>query len=226
MPLSEVEATQTERIATGLFDEVFGGGLAVNSVNLWGGGPGAGKSTGTLQLANFISHEENKTIYLVSEEAAADVKQRADRLQLEHLGNILICDVSSADGDELDITSSEVLEMAGDFMATVHPRLVIIDSLGMISGTFRSQVDFCLGIKKLCDDFRSPAIIIQHVNKKREMAGLMKLQHAVTALFIFSVDKKGIRTLRVEKNRQGAAPLEQRFTMGEHGLVGVKEKTR
>ena len=53
MPLREVDAAASPRVATGVaeLDRVLGGGLVPGSVVLLGGEPGIGKSTLALQLA-------------------------------------------------------------------------------------------------------------------------------------------------------------------------------
>ncbi len=64
--LSEITATEEERIITGIteFDRVLGGGLMPGSVVLLGGDPGIGKSTLAMQAAAGI---KEKVLYVTGE---------------------------------------------------------------------------------------------------------------------------------------------------------------
>nr|MBP8081179.1 DNA repair protein RadA [Arenimonas sp.] len=55
--LAEIEARESERIATGIaeFDRALGGGLVAGGVVLIGGDPGIGKSTLLLQALSLLS---------------------------------------------------------------------------------------------------------------------------------------------------------------------------
>src|SRR5215468_4997346 len=72
------------RVSTGLreLDRVTGGGIVPGSALLIGGEPGIGKSTLLLQLAAAFAAAGRRTLYFTGEEAAAQVRLRADRLGL------------------------------------------------------------------------------------------------------------------------------------------------
>src|SRR5262245_46890783 len=72
------------RIPTGLaeLDRVTGGGIVPGSALLIGGEPGIGKSTLLLQLAAAFADAGRRAIYFSGEEAAAQVRLRAERLGL------------------------------------------------------------------------------------------------------------------------------------------------
>ena len=77
----------TDRIArmpTGLaeLDRVTGGGIVPGSALLIGGEPGIGKSTLLLQLGAAFANAGRRAIYFSGEEAAAQVRLRAERLGL------------------------------------------------------------------------------------------------------------------------------------------------
>ncbi|MEO0391465.1 MAG: ATPase domain-containing protein, partial [Pseudomonadota bacterium] len=63
-------------------DRVLGGGLVPASALLVGGDPGIGKSTLLLQAAAAFARQGLKTIYVSGEEASAQVRMRAQRLDL------------------------------------------------------------------------------------------------------------------------------------------------
>lgn len=66
----------------GELDRVLGGGLVAASAVLVGGDPGIGKSTVLLQAAAAFANQGMKVIYVSGEEAAAQVRLRAQRLGL------------------------------------------------------------------------------------------------------------------------------------------------
>ena len=72
------------RLPTGLaeLDRVTGGGIVPGSALLIGGEPGIGKSTLLLQLAAAFASAGRRAVYFTGEEAAAQVRLRAERLGL------------------------------------------------------------------------------------------------------------------------------------------------
>ena len=72
------------RIGTGIaeLDRVTGGGIVPGSALLIGGEPGIGKSTLLLQLCAALAGGGRRTLYFSGEEAAAQVRLRAERLGL------------------------------------------------------------------------------------------------------------------------------------------------
>jgi DNA repair protein RadA/Sms len=72
------------RQSTGLaeFDRALGGGLVPGSAVLMGGDPGIGKSTLLLQAAAALAQRGQTAVYISGEEAAGQVRLRADRLGL------------------------------------------------------------------------------------------------------------------------------------------------
>ncbi|MBV9270766.1 MAG: AAA family ATPase, partial [Candidatus Eremiobacteraeota bacterium] len=83
--LREVDDAKVARVATGLpeFDAVLGGGIVPGSLTLVGGPPGAGKSTLLLQIASALASEDERVVYICGEESAAQVKLRAQRLDVD-----------------------------------------------------------------------------------------------------------------------------------------------
>ncbi len=72
------------RRGTGLaeFDRALGGGLVPGSAILMGGDPGIGKSTLLLQAAAKVALAGASAVYISGEEAAGQVRLRAERLGL------------------------------------------------------------------------------------------------------------------------------------------------
>ncbi|MFV4641041.1 ATPase domain-containing protein, partial [Mycobacterium tuberculosis] len=71
-----------QRRSTGMaeFDRALGGGLVPGSAILMGGDPGIGKSTLLLQASARIAGQGGDVVYISGEEAAGQVRLRAERL--------------------------------------------------------------------------------------------------------------------------------------------------
>ena len=86
--LGSVQTEITERLPSGFeeLDRVLGGGFVPGSVVLIGGDPGAGKSTLLLQVCARLAQEtgvaRNGVLYVTGEESLAQLKLRAERLEL------------------------------------------------------------------------------------------------------------------------------------------------
>src|SRR5262245_13364828 len=100
----------------GEFDRVTGGGIVPGSVLLVGGEPGIGKSTLLLELAARVAAAGRRALYISGEEAAAQVRLRAERLGVSAAPVALLCDSN-----------------LGNILATLQqgkpPDLVIVDSI-------------------------------------------------------------------------------------------------
>ena len=62
---------------------VLGGGLVPASAILLSGDPGIGKSTLLLQVATLVADQGSSVIYISGEEAPAQIRMRARRLEKE-----------------------------------------------------------------------------------------------------------------------------------------------
>ena len=73
-----------ERMLCGIaeFDRALGGGFVAGSATLIGGDPGIGKSTLLLQAAGRLAKAGKSVVYISGEEAAGQVRLRAQRLGL------------------------------------------------------------------------------------------------------------------------------------------------
>ncbi|MCB2061666.1 MAG: AAA family ATPase, partial [Novosphingobium sp.] len=107
-----------ERRTTGLaeFDRALGGGLVPGSAILMGGDPGIGKSTLLLQAAAHVANAGGEAVYVSGEEAAGQVRLRAERLGLASAPIRLAAATSVRD----------ILTTLGGMDA---PRLLVIDSI-------------------------------------------------------------------------------------------------
>lgn len=213
--LSDVSEQPIKRIETGPWDCCFGTdyrtgqmGIVVSSVVLLGGVPGGGKSTMSLQLADRIAEFTNReVIYVGTEESPEQIKDRAIRLQIKHMDRIRLHPM----GSNADL---------GKIMTGRKPGGIIVDSIPGQTDDPEMAVELCKRFKDYAVALDAPVILIDHVTKDGDLAGLMALQHAVDTLAIlYRDDDDGMRTLETHKNRFGAAPVAVELEMTVHGLI-------
>jgi len=215
--LSEVEDAMHERYKTGPWDECFGGGVVKTSVTLIGGEPGAGKSTLSLQIADRLARE-GEVLYVAAEEDLPAIKSRALRLELSNTRSVRMV---PALGAAVDL---------GPMFTRYRPRAIVLDSLaGLFGDDIDEAAEAARRVKAYAVDLKAPVLIVNHVTKDGDFAGLKALEHAVdTTISFFStgaVVKDGDKVLREErvmtthKNRYGAAHVEVFLWMTEKGLV-------
>lgn len=85
----------------------------------------------------------------------------------------------------------------------------------------------CKAFKDYAVLLKAPVIIIDHVTKDEDFAGLMQLQHAVDTTLILSLDENDTRYLTTIKNRFGPANISVILDMTERGLfLGKIDETK
>ena len=226
--LAAVKAMEAVRFSTGIqeFDRVLGGGATKRSAVLLGGEPGIGKSTLLLQTAASAAKLFAKTgttgakvLYVSGEESAAQIKDRADRLELDCSGIQILC--------------TSRLEDALDALDAINPLLVIIDSIqtiysaeaGLIPGTV-NQLKYCANeLVAWVKERDSVLIMTAHVTKEGTIAGPKSLEHMVDTVISFERNTDDIRFLHAQKNRFGSVDELGIFTMTAKGLVPVVDPT-
>jgi predicted ATP-dependent serine protease len=150
-------------------------------------------------------------MYIATEEALPAIKARADRLGVSPQVRMVPAMSGVAD--------------IGAILMYRKPCAIVIDSLqGLIGSDEQMGVQLLSTIKKFSVTLEAPSIVISHVNKAGDYAGLMTFQHAVDTLLVLSPDEDGIRTLEVQKNRYGRAFIESQFEMTEHGLIPIENE--
>lgn len=217
--LSDVNQQSVTRISTGPWDPCWGespnkdgdiiSGVVSNSVSLIGGKPGAGKSTLALQMGNNIltNIPDREVLYMAHEEAVETVRSRAIRLGLKNQSRIRVIPM----GVKVDL---------GAVILARNPVAMIYDSLVKICPDPAAAVDFLARLKEYSMLINSPALVIDHVTKSDDMAGLMAAQHEVDMMCMFSVDEDDkVREIETLKNRHGADGIRVLLNMTENGLV-------
>lgn len=215
--LSAIEVDEKIRISTGLseFDRVLGGGFVQGSLVLLAGDPGIGKSTLVLQAAKNLG----RVLYVCAEESTAQVKLRAQRLDLLANGT-----------DELYLTPQNCLEEILLQIEQIKPDFIVVDSIQSVFTTSVvstagsvSQIRECTNLlTKIAKQKNITTVVIGHVTKEGNIAGPKVLEHMVDCVINFEGDKfKSYRLLRAIKNRFGATSEVGVFNMEDEGLVEI-----
>src|SRR6185369_14579844 len=164
------------RRSTGLaeFDRALGGGLVPGSAILMGGDPGIGKSTLLLQASARVASAGGAVVYISGEEAAGQVRLRAERLGLGKAPVSLASATSVRD----------ILTTLGEMDA---PALLVIDSIQTMHsdqiegapGTV-SQVRGCaFELIRFAKESGCALVLVGHVTKDGSIAGPRVLEHMV-----------------------------------------------
>lgn len=215
--LASIKAQENSRLSTGIdeFDRVLGSGATKRSAILLGGEPGIGKSTLLLQTAASVAKTGAQILYISGEESAAQIKERADRLNLKCDGISILC--------------TSRLEDSLDALDSLTPVFVIIDSIqtiysaeaGIIPGTV-NQLKYCANEFIAWAKERDTVLIMTaHVTKEGTIAGPKSLEHMVDTVISFERNADDIRFLHVQKNRFGSVDEIGIFSMSEKGLEPV-----
>ena len=211
------ETRLPDRMPSGIseLDRALGGGFVAGSATLIGGDPGIGKSTLLLQAAAKLALAGKSVAYVSGEEAADQVRLRAQRLGL---GNAPV--------------SLAAATSVRDILATFPkaPDLVVIDSIqtmhsDLIEGApgTVSQVRASAGeLIRFAKERGSAVVLVGHVTKDGSIAGPRVLEHMVDTVLSFEGERSHqYRILRAIKNRFGGTDEIGVFAMGEDGLGEV-----
>lgn len=212
------EEAAPPRASSGMeeLDRVLGGGLVAASAILVGGDPGIGKSTLLLQATASFARRGLKCLYISGEEAAAQVRMRAQRLGLSDAPVIL-----GAETNLRDILTTLDAE---------RPALAVIDS---IQTMWLDSVDSAPGsvsqVRAAAHELVTFAkrrgvavILVGHVTKDGQIAGPRVVEHMVDTVLYFEGERgHQFRILRAVKNRFGPSDEIGVFEMTGDGLAQV-----
>ena len=215
--LNEAGKEDYVRLSTGIeqLDVLFGGGITDGSVTLLGGEPGIGKSTILLQLANSFAGSGD-ILYVSGEESPAQIKMRADRLNVS--------------GERIIICAQTCFEVIADELSKTKPSLCIIDSIQTLysesvngtPGSVSQAREVTAGLIRIAKSNGLPIILVGHVTKDGAIAGPKTLEHMVDTVLYFEGDNTGAyRILRSVKNRFGRSGELAFFEMTQQGLRSV-----
>ena len=207
------------RMASGLaeFDRALGGGFVAGSATLIGGDPGIGKSTLLLQAAGKLALAGARVAYISGEEAAAQVRLRAQRLGL---GNAPVALASA----------TSVRDILATLASSEPPDLVVIDSIQTMHsdliesapGTVSQVRASAQELIRFAKERGSALVLVGHVTKDGSLAGPRVLEHMVDTVLAFEGERSHqYRILRAVKNRFGGTDEIGVFAMQDVGLTEV-----
>lgn len=217
--LKDLQFEKEDRISSkiGELDRVLGGGIVRGSLVLFGGDPGIGKSTLLIQTSGKVAENNAKVLYVTGEESAAQIKLRADRLNIS--------------SDNLYILAETDLDIVNAVIEKNSPDVVIIDSIQTV---FTPSVESAPGsvsqvrevtslLMRLAKTKNISMLIVGHVTKDGSIAGPRVLEHMVDTVLYFEGERHNTyRILRAVKNRFGSTNEIGIFEMKSEGLVEVK----
>ena len=214
------EHDEAPRLPTGLdeLDRVTGGGIVPGSAILIGGEPGIGKSTLLLQLSAQIANAGGTAVYFSGEEAAAQVRLRAERLGL----------ADAKVGFAAETNLSDILATLAD---GPPPDLIVVDSIQTLwaealdsaPGTVSQVRAATQSLIRYAKRATSALLLVGHVTKDGQIAGPKVIEHMVDTVLYFEGDQgRSFRILRAVKNRFGPTDEIGVFEMGQNGLAEVK----
>ncbi len=212
--LADIQATATQRLATGLaeLDRVLGGGLVPGSVILIGGNPGIGKSTLLLQtLAALAGHLS--TLYVSGEESAQQISLRAQRLNLAR--------------ERLHLLTETCIEHILEQAQKHQPQVLVMDSiqtfftdtLQSAPGSVAQVRESAARLVQYAKHTNTSVFLVGHVTKEGALAGPRVLEHMVDTVLYFEGEAGSqLRLVRTIKNRFGAVNELGVFAMTGQGL--------
>ncbi|MFP5395296.1 MAG: DNA repair protein RadA [Alphaproteobacteria bacterium] len=208
-----------KRRSTGLaeFDRALGGGLVPGSAVLMGGDPGIGKSTLLLQAAAQVALSGGNAVYISGEEAAGQVRMRADRLGLAKAPIALA-------------SATSVRDILTTLSAMPPPALLVIDSIQTMHsdqiegapGTVSQVRASAFELIRYAKENGVALVLVGHVTKDGSIAGPRVLEHMVDVVMSFEGERSHqYRILRSIKNRFGPVDEIGVFAMEGQGLAEV-----
>ena len=213
--LASVQTLDNKRLKSGIFelDRILGGGFVKGEVVFLSGEPGVGKSTLLLQSLKNL-----KTLYISGEEAAEQVKDRADRLGVDTTKLMF--------SDTLQVEA--IVKGLKDILKKID--IIVIDSIQTVysaenaspPGSVSQLRQASAILIKSAKQHKIPLILIGHITKEGDIAGPKTLEHMVDAVLQFEGDRiSSYRILRAQKNRFGGTDEIGIFEMRQDGLVEV-----
>ncbi len=213
------ESEQAPRIASGIaeLDRVTGGGFVKGSALLVGGDPGIGKSTLLMQASAALAKQGHKVVYVSGEEAVAQIRMRALRL------NAIEPNVGLA-------AETSVENILATLEGDEPPALLILDSIQTLwtdladsaPGTVTQVRNSAQALIRYAKKQGTCVVLVGHVTKDGQIAGPRVVEHMVDAVLYFEGEgAHNYRILRTVKNRFGPTDEIGVFEMSDKGLREV-----
>ncbi len=224
--LKSIALDESERIKSTYseFDRAVGGGLVRDSVTILTARPGAGKSTLLLQLSKSYADKGLKVIYISGEESESQIKSRADRIMSDLSENIWILSTNS-----MDLAIKEIKSVDADIVFLDSIQTFSLAELDNKQGSPTQTIEVANKAVDIAKDSerKRAVIMIGHMTKKGEMAGLRTLEHLVdTVLILDGESDEDLRILTTSKNRFGRTGEIGLFSMTEDGLLEISNPSQ
>ncbi len=215
---TQIESQDEARTASGIeeFDRVLGGGIVAGSLVLIGGAPGIGKSTIVLQIADKLSQNETKVLYVSGEESERQIKMRGERLAINAENLFLLPETN------LQSILAETEKLLPDLVIVDSIQTVFSEKIESAPGSVSQVRDVAGQFMMFAKQTGTPVFLTGHVTKDGSIAGPKTLEHIVDTVLYFEGDRHhNHRIIRATKNRFGAANEIGVFEMTNTGLVPV-----
>jgi len=215
IPFLKIKPKAKGKNKTGVFefDRVLGGGLLPGAVVLLTGEPGVGKSSLLLQVLQNL-----RTLYLSGEEAAEQIKQRAERLKI-NLTNFLFSDDIQV---EAIINGIEKIKDKLDIIVIDSIQTIYSKNIDSAPGNIAQLKETASKLVALAKKTGLTIILVGHITKEGEVAGPKTLEHSVDCVLALEGEKiSTYRILRATKNRFGSTDEIGIFEMKESGLAEI-----
>lgn len=215
----QAETSNQLRLATGIheLDRVFGGGLVPGSTVLVAGDPGIGKSTLLLQAMAALSEKNKSIVYISGEEAAQQIRLRADRL------NLNATDIKLAAATDVRNIISSLKANPAEVIVIDSIQTMFLDTLEASPGTVSQVRGSAQEFIRHAKEVGSVILLVGHVTKDGQIAGPRVLEHMVDTVLYFEGDRgHQFRIIRSIKNRFGPADEIGVFEMTTRGLIEVE----
>lgn len=218
--IAELSKRPIQRTPTGIteLDRVLGGGFVDAEVVLFGGLPGAGKSTLSLAVAESFAKLGQKVLYSSGEESEQQIGLRAARMGVTD--------------ENIKIVNETNLETLLGHIDSEEPNFLIVDSLQTIAsseipgsiGSITQSKEAAHTLTRLAKNRGLSMLLINQVVKGGDFAGSESLQHIVDAsLMLESSTDTPLKFLRAGKNRFGDTSEVGVFQHTETGLQEVTD---
>ena len=182
--------------------------------------PGAGKSTLLLEVANDLSHRGYRVLYASGEESETQISNRAER-------------ILKSSPDKVWVLSDNSMDNVLDGIEEIDPDLIILDSIQTFildgvdskAGSPVQTIECANALVDIAKNRKRPraVMMVGHMTKNNEMAGLRTLEHLVdTVLYLEGESEEELRTLMASKNRFGRTGEIGLFSMEEEGMVPIE----
>lgn len=215
--LGDISVEGTRRLSCGNreLERALGGGFVPGTITLLGGDPGVGKSTLTLQVVAALARGGRSALYASAEESQAQLRLRAERLDLADSG--------------IDVWASSDVDDLLDTLERHRPSALIVDSLqtmqamaaGLPPGGVAASKYVCTALAEWTRRSGAVTVLVAHVTKEGTLAGPRAVEHLVDVVLHLETAASDLRLLRASKNRFGPADEVGLLKMGAGGLVEV-----